>query len=388
MFIPRLGYAQHKLVDSLAAEGARCTAASLYYTHANPELALIPATARLGVVLDPMTHIRERPLAARAPIYRAQPWGRAAAAFDPDRSSISDVELEQLATDPIELQRGRGATLMLTSYHVAASGGTRGRDLDLLLAEVGISHFRRERIDEPPEHATIAVPREIYATLAIRVQDLHDAQSRRRLAEAYLALESDGLWVKLFGFHEAADPRDIQVGASFLRELSEGGRALVSDGAGQLHLGLLALNVSASIGIADSERCRYPTDWKRASAGSESKGRSRNAYHPSFMRSFKLGGDPSRKAFAASRCRCGQHPPEQPPTHTEVGPHAAVVRMRQAADALDGDGAERRECVLASATKATWAEKDAGIPSRGVLGALTAVFTGWDAAPSRVASSA
>ncbi len=385
--IPRLSYGQQSLKPLLAEQGARCAAASLYYIQTNPELAFLPPATRLGLVLDPMTYIREKPLAARASAFRASSWGATAEAFDPDRSPISDKELEDLGTAPIDLQRGRGATLMLTSYHVAGACGTRGRDLDLLLARTGIAHFQSERMDEPPEHAAIDVDREIYATIVVPIEDVCTPSARHRLASAYMDLGADGLWVKLLGFNETASLEHIKAGAAFLRELAEGPLPVVSDGAGQLHLGLLACEVSASIGIGESERFRYPSAWKQATAKSKSKGRTRSAYHPTFMRSFKIGSDSARKAFAASRCRCGEHPPAEPPGNAQVGAHAAIVRMRDAADALDGDLDDRREWLLGLATKASWAEKDAELPPGKMLAAVDAFFAGWDESPAVVAAS-
>jgi hypothetical protein len=380
MFIPRLGYRQEDLVGTLSAHGARCTVASLYYAQTNPELAFVPSAEHLGLVLDPTTHVREKPFEKRAPTYRTQPWGACGDAFDPDRSPISETELEELSTGPIDLQRSRGATLILTSYHVSGLVGSRGRDLDLLLANAGIAHFRKERMEEPPEHAAINDKREIYATLAVNIDHLMTPSARSRLASAYVDLEADGLWIKILGFHEEASPERIEAGAAFLCELAEGPLPVVSDGAGQLHLGLLACNISASIGIADSQRFSYPRTWEPPPKTKNRKpsGRSRSAYHPTFMRSFRIGSDRAKRAFAISRCRCGHHQPAHPPNHKQVGDHTAVVRMREATDALDGDLDDRREWLLGRATKATWAEHDADIPKGNALSAIEALFTGWD----------
>jgi hypothetical protein len=381
-FLPRLSYGQQALVALLSTQGARATVAPLYYAQANPELALVPAQRRLGLVLDPATHVRERPLATRAPVFRTHPWGAVSEAFDPDHTAISEAELLELATGPLDLQRGRGATLMLTSYHVAGPVGSRGRDLDLLLARAGIAQFRSERMDEHPEHAAVQVTREVYATLAVRVENLRDASVRRRLADAYLDLDADGLWVKLLGFHEGAHAIDVGAGAAFLRCLAEGPKPVISDGAGQLYLGLLACGISASIGIGDSERFRYPTDWKQATRNTKGQGRVRSAYHPSFLRSFKVSSAAAKAAFGISRCRCGHHPGDQPPTNSQVGAHAAIVRMSDARDALDGSGEERREWLRGLARKASWAEHDAELPARNALATFNRLFSGWDEPPA------
>ena len=218
----------------------------------------------------------------------------------------------------------------------------------------------------------------MYATLAVRVQDIQTPSARRQLARAYLDLGADGLWVKLLGFHGAAAPDSANAGAAFLRELAEGPAPVVGDGAGQLHLGLLASDVSASIGIGESELFRYPSNWKKPAENSKRTGRNRSAYHPVLMRSFRIGGDPAARVFAASRCRCGVHPPAEPPTNAEVGTHAAIVRMRDAKDALDGSPGERREWLMGLATKASWAEHDAEIKPSNAFAVFEAFFAGWD----------
>jgi len=366
----------------LAERGARTVVTSLYYSHARAELALVPAALQLGLVLDPSTHLREVELEHRSPVFRAHGFG-AGERFDPETSAISERELLALATDPIDLQRSGGGTLMLTSYHVAGPAGTRGRELELLLARAGIAHFRAERMDEPPEHAEVAVRREIFATLAVRVGDLLDGVRREELVRAYLALDGDGIWLKVLGLHEGASTAEVGAGAALLRELAEGPVPVVSDGAGQLHLAALASGISASIGIGDSERFRHPSDWRQPSVEGKGAGRVRTAYHPALMRGFKVNSQNARDAFARLRCRCGQHPPREPPGNARVGAHAAVVRMRQSDEALDGGFQERREWLRAAAVKATWVADDAGLPPTAAPAAFDAFFEGWDGGSER-----
>ncbi len=181
------------------------------------------------------------------------------------------------------------------------------------------------------------------------------------LADAYLALGADGYWVKLEKFDERA-ARASRV--AFLSHLRDGGRPIVSCQAGQLHLGLLADGLSASIGLAEGERFRFPTDWKQqTNEHGEPRGRRRSADHPKYLRSFRLGSDDAGKAFAEAGCRCGAHPPRQPPSGAEVELHAAVVRCQQTGEALDGELADRREWLLASAAMATHTAHDAGVDS-------------------------
>jgi hypothetical protein len=356
LFIPRLGYEQQRLLPILRDEGVRMTAAPLYYTTPNPELALFSATpSPTGLVLDLCAHHLQLPLARRSSSFRALPYGGSPSAFDPDRDPVSEREFVELAVGTTELQRNRGATLMLTCGHLVGPVGSRGRELDLRFARAAIAHFRAHRMDEPPLHAANPVRREIYATIAVPVSILRDRS---------VALAADGLWVKLEGFDERASRAEIRAGGAFLAELRDGGRPVVGDQCGQLHLGLLADGLSASIGMAEGERFRFPTDWRQQTGErGELRGRRRSAYHPKYLRAFRIGDESSRRAFAEASCACAHHATRQPPSGAEVEPHAAVVRCRQAHEALDGDLDDRREWLLATAAMATHAAHDAGVDS-------------------------
>jgi hypothetical protein len=365
LFVPRVGYEQQRLLPVLRDAGVQMTVSPLYYMAANPELALFSGGSEpLGLALDPCMHHRQLPLEARAASFRALPYGSEPQAFDPECDAISDWEFVRLATLPLELQRNRGATLMLTCAHLVGAVGTRGRELDLRLARAAVAHFRTQRMDEPPAHAVNPVLRQIYAALAVRVTELRSPAVRHALADAYLNLAADGIWVKLEGFDERASRADIRAGGAFLAALRDGGPPVLCDQPGQLHLGLLADGISASIGLAEGEHFRFPTDWKKQTTETgERRGRRRSAYHPKYLRSFRLGGESVRRAFAEASCPCGLHPSRDAPNGTQVEPHAAVLRCQQAGEALHGDLPDRREWLLASAALATHLAHDAGVDS-------------------------
>lgn len=339
------------------------TAAPLYYTTPNPELALFTAGPDpLGLALDPCAHHRQLPPAARSGSFRKLSYGGSSTAFDPDRDPVSDQEFIELAVGATELQRSRGATLLLTCAHLVGAVGSRGRELDLRVARAAIAHFRSQRMDEPPMQAANPVRREIYATIAVPVSLLRDPGVGLALADAYLALDADGFWVKLEGFDERARPAEIRAGGAFLAALRDGGRPVIGDQPGQLHLSLLADGLSASIGMAEGERFRFPTDWKQqTNEHGGAQGRRRSAYHPKYLRAFRLGDGASRRAFANASCRCAQHPASEPPSGAKVEAHAAIVRCRQAHEALDGAREERREWLMASAAMATHTAHDAEV---------------------------
>jgi len=356
-FVPRLGYEQQRLAPLLAGRGVTTTVSPLYYMAHNPELALFArGDSAMGLALDPCTHLRQLAAADRAPAFRAAPFGRDEGAFEPDYWDLSENEIAELARGPIELARARGATLVLTAFHLAGGLGTRGRELDLLLAEAGIAFFRQQRMDEPPDGAELTVRREVYATIAVRREALRTHYDRMRLADAYLELGADGLWVKIDGFGEAAARSDIRSAGSFLATLRDAGLPVVACGPGQLHLALLVNDISSSVGLGEGERFKFPAPRSKDWSG----GRTHSIYHPRFLRAFRAGRYADR-AFQNSACRCGLHPPKSPPKGGQIDEHAAVVRADEARDAISGERGQRREWLSAVAAMASHLGHDAEI---------------------------
>jgi hypothetical protein len=382
-FLPRLGYGQQGLLGILREHGISTTVAPLHFLRDNPELSLLPdADARpSGVVLDPCCQLRLLPWVERPSAFRSLKYGNNPEPYDPEVARLTDDQILGLAVDPLAEARGRGGTLLLTAAHPAGGPGTRGRDLELVLAELGITHFLAEGMHEPPQFAALGVRREIYASIAIHARDLASPGDRAKLAEAYLALGSDGLWVQIEGFHERAPLEQVRNSAAFLAGMRESGKPVVSSGSGQLHLGLLADDFSASIGLAENERFRVPAPWRSTNRNGDRRGRTRMAYHPKLHRSFRVGSEDARTAFAATPCDCDVHNPATPPNGPDVARHAAILRSVQSREALEGERDERREWVLASSTMASWVAADAGLPPEksSATKAYEALFAGLDA---------
>jgi hypothetical protein len=379
-FIARLGQGQHTLVPLLRQHDVSMIVAPLYYMQHNNELALVPSAEQMGTALDPCTQNRQRPWAERSEAFRLLPFGNDPDPYDPDRAGLSDAQLLELGTGPLDMQRGAGATLMLSTFHLAGGWGTRGRDIELALAGIAVRHFRQQRIDQPPSFAAVPVRREIYATVAVRVEDLLSPRTRQALADAYLALAPDGIWVKIADFDQRASLENIRAGSAFLGALREGGLPVISCRAGQLHLALLADGISASIGLAESELFALPAVWKPRRKDGKRRGRTRMAYNETLHCSFRVGSREATAAFAETRCSCGQHAPGLPPDGREVASHAAVLRARQASEALNGERDERREWLTGSAVFASWKAADAGLPARHTsVRRYQAVFEGLDA---------
>ena len=267
-FIARLGHQQQRLVPLLTEHGVRITASPLYFVESNPQLALVGCVQhKMGLVLDPCVHLRQIPYEDRAKSFQDLSWGSSPTAFDPESDEISAEDLAALAIEPLEAQRRRGATLMLTSAHMVGGVGTRGLELNLKLAEAGGAHFRRQGMAEPPENALNDIRRQVFATVAVRIEALRSAQARSALCAEYAKLKVDGYWVKIDGLSEAARLKDITAVGTFLAELREIGKAVVSDQPGLLHLALLADDFSVAIGIAEGERFSFPKNWAKETEG-------------------------------------------------------------------------------------------------------------------------
>lgn len=375
--MPRMGYGQRALIPLLVEHGVRTVVVPLHYLHDSPQLSLLPRRDRLGRVFDPCTQMRQIPQNLRAPRFRALAFGDNPQPYDPERSRLSDQELVELALGPLDAQRSRGGTLLLSTFHVAGPVGTRGREVELALAGVAVKHFREQRVDEPPPYAANGVRRELYVTIAIESNALMSAGARRALADAYLALGADGIWVKIANFHERAGPASIRAGGAFLAALREGGVPVVCCGPGQLYLALLSDEVSASIGLSESERFAAPKALCRARERGRTAGRTRMAYNSTLQRSFRVGSQEAKRAFALAGCDCGEHPPHRSPDGSTVARHAAVVRAREAHRALIGTCAQRRERLLAASADASWRAAEGELPgAQNVLGGYRALFDG------------
>ena len=376
-WIPRLGHGQQRLAPLLASRGVTMTASPLYFAAHNPQLTLFTGSEpQLGLVLDPCTHLRQLPSTSRSKAFRALPFGAESAAFDPERDPIDEAALLALVTSTLDCQRAAGATLLLSPFHVTGALATRGRQLDLQLARLSCEHFQSQRMDEPSPLEPLPVTRELYMTIAVSKEMLDSPPALMALVEACLALPVSGYWVKLEGFSERTSRKRIRAGAGFLGALAVDGRAVVSCGAGQLHLGLLVNDVSTSLGLAEGEHFYLPEvreerDW--------SGGRQRTVYHPKYLRSFRVGADSAARAFRGSPCRCRRHRAELPPEKGAVDEHCALTRANEAAEALDGQVPVRREWLLASTALASHLAHDCGVdftPSA----VYEALFEGIDAA--------
>jgi hypothetical protein len=369
-----LGHGQQRLLALLEQEGVTCTASPLHFMRHNRELALFAAPAgRMGLALDPMTPWRQLPLSHRGNAFRAQPFGNDAP-FQPGLDRLDADDLLRLAESPIDGQRAHGATLLVTTYHLCGDVDSRGRQLDLELARIGVEHFWAERMDQPPLHAAVATPRELYAALAVERDVVSAPASVERLANAYAGLDVDGYWIRIERFSERGPRRELEGAAALLGALADTGRPVVCCGAGALHLALLVSDISSCVGFGEREHFTMPDTSRSRPEGP----RLRTAYHSGFLRSFQPGAAPAVRAFQVAPCRCGRHPKRLAPQGGAVDEHGVLVRAREAREAVEGTAEERREWLRATSAMASHLGHDAGVDVV-PYATLAAVLDGVDA---------
>jgi hypothetical protein len=172
----------------------------------------------------------------------------------------------------------------------------------------------------------------------------------------------------------------IAVCGAFLQLLREGGLPVVACGPGQLALGLWANDFVVCIGIGESERFVWPSNWrqmKKTKAG-KPPGRVRYAYNKAFGRSFKLKSEDAQRAFEAGACDCAHHDaPGAPPTASKLDFHAADARLEEFNALCRGDVAARRAEVLNRARRSERLGRAASLKYTS-LAQFEALFSGID----------
>ena len=338
MLVPWLGNGQQRLLKLLANEAVTCTASPLHFMAHNAELALFAAApTRMGLVLDPLTLWRQLPRSHRGAAYRREPGGDAAI-FDPDTDTLAASELAELAEDPLDAQRARGGTLLLTSYHLSGGPTSRSRRLDLDLARLGAEHFLAERMDQPALNAAVSVPRELYATLAVERDIVTRPSAVTGLVDAYAALDVDGYYVRIEGFHDRGDAGTLRGGGALLGALTETGRPVLCVGAGTLHVALLVADISSCIGLGEAERFSMPDVSRPRPSGP----RLRAVYHSSFHRSFQGHGQPRGAPSRRHRVGAAATPSTSRPSaasSTSMSPWSASARRARPRRARRRSGA-------------------------------------------------
>jgi hypothetical protein len=237
-------------------------------------------------------------------------------------------------------------------------------------------------MEEPHPLSGMTVRRELYATIALPVEEVRSPEARQALVASYGGLAVDGFDVALIGYHHEATPEDITAGTSFLTELAATDpRPVLSQCPGHLAHLLLSYGISCSIGIAGGERSRMePID-----AGAQGP-TARSAYHPKLMRSYQLPtkkilGRTSKRVFGELGCDCGEHDQRVPPTNAELPRHTLRVRAGAFAEAIaEPDRNARLSVIHDSLIEATHIAAEIDVPhfSTPVADAFLAVALGDD----------
>jgi hypothetical protein len=355
-FIPHLSFNQKRLLDLVEHSETATVGASLAHSVYGQDPPLFEPARPPGLMLDPETHLRSVELGQRPTHFRKLPYG-GEVRFDPDHDFLSDRQARALVVAVLDEQRRRGATLLLTPYHLCGGPATEGRKLDVLLAKASVRHFEQQRMAEPPKLAPRQAPRQLFAAIALPLSALRTDATVEELVELYRSVRAAGYWVRIADFNERAAPELVGRGARLLWQLQcVTQRPVVASGPGPLGLALVAGGLAAfSVGICSNERFAEPA---------ESSGRrgTPSVYHPAFMRAFDARGENARNAFRSVGCECGHHPPERPPRGREILLHTCAVRLDEMRELRSVAPARRPAHLLQRLGSASWHATDADVP--------------------------
>lgn len=121
ILIPRLVYGQQRVLGAFVDSGFGTVAAPIYYGGVVRQLTLGSQPEDLGLVLDPVTHIRELPQHERAKSFRTLAYGDDPDPYVPEVARPSDNELEELARGPYRPTAARGGDV--DAHHVPRGRG-------------------------------------------------------------------------------------------------------------------------------------------------------------------------------------------------------------------------------------------------------------------------
>jgi hypothetical protein len=276
----------------------------LKYAAAQPEPAVAAREAGMGVVLAGQAWLNQLP-----PLQRGRSFGRLAYAREREWDPVlePDAELADYAERYLDAQLAAGATLVTTPAHVL--DGELGRTTEVALAEASVAVWRERQGWRPPAQRPEEPPRELYAGIAVRGQDLPGGAAQ--LAERYAALDVDGHWITVFDGD--GSPAQLDAVAELALTLQAGGRPAVVTGAGAMHEALLASGVAATCAGLHAMRPRFPPT---VVALGEQTGVGIGVYHPAILGAVapRPGSEPLlARLFALHPCPCGAHPANEPP---------------------------------------------------------------------------
>ena len=304
----------------------------------------------LGVVLAGEAHLNQLPPSARprgfAALEYAQPH-----ALDVERTRMSPTALADYAEAFLDAQLSAGATLATTPAHVFDVELGHGREQDLKLARVTIAAWHERQAWRPPPQHPDDEPRELHAGIAVRasglvagraragaargaddVRGVADAGGARgvagaddvrgvrdagdivsRLIELYAPLDVAGYWLTVFDVdaHAAGDHLAAVVDLALgLQEAT--GRPVTVAGVGAAQAALLASGVAATCAGPGDGQLNFPP---KPSDGDEVTGIAVEIFHPAILGAVPSGSKIPALAslFAHHPCRCGEHPPHEPP---------------------------------------------------------------------------
>ena len=365
-----IGWQQGGLTHGLRSLGLQSFGRPLHYDDSAAHPSLFDVGDAGERILDPCTYLRQIPLEWRARSFRLAPYGNGPK-LNPSLGALPIEARQSLAETVIDLQRERGASIVLPPYHLVGGVRSSGRRLDLDLAARSVDHFFNEAMDEPPSNSGVATRRHIFAAVGLPYDSLRSADIDQ-IAAAYGRLDVSGYWIRAAKFSDLGKTKWVEQTSALIGALKATGRPVVVAQPGRLQESLLACEVSCAIGILGYERFAPPNS--KPSTG----GGRRLAYHGASARTFVPTKSPAARAFRAAPCFCGAHPANEAPTGDSLVLHTSVVRLQEVRSALTGPFVHRRDQAIEHLTSARSliAQYDLGVsasPNKAL-----AVFRGLD----------
>jgi hypothetical protein len=364
--IVRLGLHDDRVLGHFDGFGMPIVAHTILQNEAHrPLVRLARDTHGLAVLIDPENFLNQVDVSTRRKSF-AEARYAARGVLDLRHNQLDAAQEIAYVRDTLAEQRERRATLLVSPYHFAGGPDCQGRQTDLRLARASTRLFRSLQWNEPPPGERFPMQRELYAGMAIGVQDLRAPLDRIWLEREYADLDVDGYFVRIAGLSESSSRFDATNCAEFLLGLwLASQRPVILGGGGNLSMALLAQGLPAvSLGLGEGERFIFPPQ-----TGTRSQGRP--VYHAGLMRSVNpksahvAASARAHRLFRKHACECGHHPSHRAPKGPERKLHTFSLRYRDATDFSSGSVGANAELLRTRLTTARTIALELGYPPPG-----------------------
>ncbi|MGV1049209.1 MAG: hypothetical protein ACOYD4_11885 [Solirubrobacterales bacterium] len=241
--------------------------------------------------------------------------------FDPERMTLADADLNDLASRHRDIQIRGSASMLLSPVHRVADGFTLGEGRK---GEIALTHeFCRLARVTGATHPSPGknTPRRVAAAIAVDARDLH--RSPRAISElvaAYREADADIFWIWAWNFEPSA--RQYELVRFLARKLQrESGKPTLVAGLRGLWEAALRNQIGCALQGWGRGRLQFPPFEPPQptifdSEEDEDPGWAVHIFHPAIRGAIPLGelGDEiARLLFRRYPCHCGHHPALAPP---------------------------------------------------------------------------